>query len=171
MEKMTKKEIIEWLDDLAERARTAYIKSGDDLARKDNDCIMAAIDIIGRADEQSCEAEQGETCRTPASAFDGMAMKAVFEEAYRPTTGMSFGLAIEAAKKGHRISRAGWNGKGQYVEIAAGISYVGPDGEIVNAEHDAIGNRALAFVGTSGVQMGWLASQADMLADDWTIVS
>lgn len=71
MEKMTKKEIIEWLNDLAERARTAYIKSGDDLARKDNDCIMAAIDIIGRADEQSCEAEQGETCRTPASAFDG----------------------------------------------------------------------------------------------------
>lgn len=31
MEKMTKKEIIEWLNDLAERARTAYIKSGDDL--------------------------------------------------------------------------------------------------------------------------------------------
>lgn len=51
MEKMTKKEIIEWMNDLAERARMAYIKSGDDLARKDNDCIMAAIDIIGRADE------------------------------------------------------------------------------------------------------------------------
>ena len=30
--------------------------------------------------------------------------------------------------------------------------------------------QALAFVGTSGVQMGWLASQADMLADDWEIV-
>ncbi len=29
---------------------------------------------------------------------------------------------------------------------------------------------ALAFVGTSGVQLGWLASQADMLADDWVIV-
>ena len=103
--------------------------------------------------------------------YESWSPKAVFEEAYRPTTGMSFGLAIEAAKKGHRISRAGWNGKGQYVEIATRISYVGPDGEIVNAEHDAIGNRALAFVGTSGVQMGWLASQADMLADDWTIVS
>jgi hypothetical protein len=37
----------------------------------------------------------------------------------------------------------------------------------VNCEHDAIGNMAVAFVGTSGVQMGWLASQADMLADDW----
>lgn len=32
------------------------------------------------------------------------------------------------------------------------------------------GNRAFAFVGSSGVQMGWLASQADMLADDWHIV-
>lgn len=28
-------------------------------------------------------------------------------------------------------------------------------------------NRAIAFIGTSGVQMGWLASQADMLANDW----
>ena len=114
--------------------------------------------------------EDGYRVRYP-DGYVSWSPKAVFEEAYRPTTGMSFGLAIEAAKKGHRISRAGWNGKGQYVEIAAGISYVGPDGEIVNAEHDAIGNRALAFVGTSGVQMGWLASQADMLADDWTIVS
>lgn len=43
------------------------------------------------------------------------------------------------------------------------------DGEIINAEHDAIGNKAIAFVGTSGVQLGWLASQADMLAEDWRI--
>ena len=114
--------------------------------------------------------EDGYRVRYP-DGYVSWSPKAVFEEAYRPTTGMSFGLAIEAAKKGHRISRAGWNGKGQYVEIAAGISSVGPDGEIVNAEHDAIGHRALACVGTSGVQMGWLASQADMLADDWTIVS
>ena len=43
-------------------------------------------------------------------------------------------------------------------------------GTIVNAEHAAIGNKAIAFCGTSGVQIGWLASQADMLADDWEIV-
>ena len=42
--------------------------------------------------------------------------------------------------------------------------------EVINAKHEAIGNKALAFVGTSGVQLGWLASQADMLADDWRIV-
>lgn len=91
-------------------------------------------------------------------------------EADRPAYGMTFGMAIEAAKKGKRIARKGWNGKGQYVELAKAISYKSPTGAVVNAEHNAIGNQALAFVGTSGVQMGWLASQADMLADDWEIV-
>lgn len=41
------------------------------------------------------------------------------------------------------------------------------EGDIVNCEHEAIGSAAIAFVGTSGVQIGWLASQADMLAEDW----
>lgn len=79
----------------------------------------------------------------------------------------SFGEAIKYLKRGYKMSRKGWNGKRQYIELASSISYQAPDGEIVNAEHDAIGNRAIAFVGTSGVQLGWLASQADMLAEDW----
>lgn len=83
---------------------------------------------------------------------------------------MRFGEAIEKAKEGHKISRAGWNGKNQYVEIAKNISYVRADGTVINCNHEAIGNKALAFVGTSGVQLGWLASQADMLADDWGVV-
>ena len=58
--------------------------------------------------------------------------------------------------------------KKQYIQLAKGISYKTIRGEIINCEHDAIGNQAIAFVGTSGVQMGWLASQADMLAEDWT---
>ena len=80
---------------------------------------------------------------------------------------MTFGEAINMAKSGWKIHRKGWNGKDQYVELAANISYMNPKGEIVNVEHKAIGNKALAFVGTSGVQLGWLASQADMLAEDW----
>lgn len=96
--------------------------------------------------------------------------KEVFEEAYRPADGMPFGLAIEAAKKGKKIARAGWNGKNQFVELAYCISYKNNAAEIVNVNHCNIGNKALAFVGTSGVQLGWLASQADMLADDWYIV-
>lgn len=83
---------------------------------------------------------------------------------------MTFGEAIERAKAGQRIQRDGWNGKTQYVELATKISYVNSKGEIINAQHDAIGNQALAFVGTSGVQLGWLASQADMLASDWKVL-
>lgn len=79
----------------------------------------------------------------------------------------SFSWAIEQLKSGERVSRAGWNGKKQYIELAKNISYMNAKGEVVNAAHDAIGNQAIAFVGTSGVQLGWLASQADMLAEDW----
>jgi hypothetical protein len=83
---------------------------------------------------------------------------------------MTFGEAFAAAKRGDRIKREGWNGKDQYVELATAISYKNSRGEIVNARHDDIGSAALAFVGTRGVQLGWLASQSDMLADDWKIV-
>lgn len=81
-----------------------------------------------------------------------------------------FGDAIRYLKRGLKVARKGWNGKKQYIQLASGISYVTADGQLVNCEHDAIGNRAIAFIGTSGVRMGWLASQADMLADDWVFV-
>ena len=67
----------------------------------------------------------------------------------------SFGEAIKYLKRGMKVAR---------------ISYKTSTGVIVNCDHEAIGNMAIAFCGTSGVQMGWLASQADMLADDWKFV-
>ena len=83
---------------------------------------------------------------------------------------MDFGEAIKLLKQGKRVQREGWNGKNQYIELATNISYINANKDTINAEHIAIGNKAIAFVGTSGVQMGWLASQADMLAEDWKIV-
>lgn len=79
----------------------------------------------------------------------------------------SFGEAVKYMKRGMKVARKGWNGKNQYIELASGIGYVNPNGELINPDHEAIGNKAIAFVGTSGVQLGWLASQADMLAEDW----
>ena len=81
-----------------------------------------------------------------------------------------FGEAIKYLKRGLKVKRAGWNGKNQYIELASCISYLSPDGVVTNCDHASIGNNAIAFVGTSGVQMGWLASQADMLANDWMFV-
>ena len=89
---------------------------------------------------------------------------------HMPTEHLTFGQALEAAKRGEKIQREGWNGKEQYVQLANCISYRAPSGEVVNVEHQNIGSCALAFVGTSGVQMGWVASQADMLASDWRVV-
>lgn len=82
---------------------------------------------------------------------------------------MNFSDALNEVKNGKKISRLGWNGKNQYVELASHICYRNSDGLYINVEHDNIGNKALVFVGTSGSQMGWLASQSDMLADDWVI--
>ena len=50
-----------------------------------------------------------------ADGYESWSPKEVFEEAYRPTDCMNFGLAIEAAKKGAKITRRGWNGKGMWV--------------------------------------------------------
>lgn len=82
---------------------------------------------------------------------------------------MDFGDAIKLLKQGKKLQRKGWNGKGQYIELATNISYINANQEMINTEHEAIGNKAIAFVGTSGFQLGWLASQADMLAEDWII--
>lgn len=103
-------------------------------------------------------------------SYQSWSPKEIFEDAYRKSGEMTFGHALEALKHGEKVARTGWNGKNQYIQLATCISYKTTDGEIINAEHEAIGNKAIAFVGTSGVQLGWLASQADMLADDWMIV-
>lgn len=82
---------------------------------------------------------------------------------------MDFSEALKNLKKGKKISQIGWNGKRQYVELATNISYTDSSNNIINPNHSNIGNKCLAFVGTSGVQLGWLASQADLLAEDWII--
>lgn len=92
------------------------------------------------------------------------------EEIHLDVHTFTFGEAIRRLKVGQKVSRKGWNGKGQYIQLATGISYKLGAGKIVNCTHEDIGNKAIAFIGTSGVQMGWLASQADMLAEDWIVV-
>lgn len=129
---------------------------------------MPKIYIDGERLEVS---EYSKTYGIPGISFS---VEADYPQSHKPVrytlTGQSFGFAIEAAKAGKKIQREGWNGKNQYVQLASCISYTDPDGNVVNANHQCIGNQALAFVGTSGIQLGWLASQADMLADDWRIV-
>lgn len=83
---------------------------------------------------------------------------------------LDFGQAIQYLKQGKKLQRKGWNGKNQYIELATSISYRNNDNDIIDVFHNDIESKAIAFVGTSGIQMGWLASQADMLAEDWRLV-
>lgn len=96
----------------------------------------------------------------------------VFDRAYRPTTGLSFGMAIEALKLGQRVARAGWNGKGMFLFLIQGSNDIAKlhgygFGELVGepAFRDAI------FMKTVDNQLvPWTASQTDVLAEDWTVL-
>lgn len=83
---------------------------------------------------------------------------------------MNFGKAIEAIKDGKKVKRLGWNGQDQFIELGVNVSFERPDGTRVMSQHDAMNHSAVVFHGTSGTQVGWLASQADMLAEDWILV-
>jgi len=94
----------------------------------------------------------------------------VFEEAYRRTNGMPFGLALEALKQGYKVYRTGWNGKGMwlgYVRESNTINFIDP------YSNNLKNYRNYPYVVMKTVEdkiVPWLASQTDMLSDDWCIL-
>lgn len=86
---------------------------------------------------------------------------------------MKFGEAIELAQQGKKITREGWNGKGQFVYYQEG-SAIDPQAarnEVLRAMEGPITIRPHLDMKTvdGSIQIGWLASQTDMLAEDWTL--
>lgn len=89
---------------------------------------------------------------------------------------MDFGQALTALKLGDRVARNGWNGKGMFVAFQPGYL----DGVLANV------NTAAAFGVSEGAKVvvrpylamwtadqqivPWVASQSDLLAEDWIIV-
>jgi hypothetical protein len=80
---------------------------------------------------------------------------------------MNFGEAIAALKQGERVAREGWNGRGIFIELQT------PD------KHSKMSHPYI-FIDTTGLisdnekaprnLVPWLASQTDMLSDDWAII-
>lgn len=103
--------------------------------------------------------------------YESWSPKEVFEAAYRRADGLNFGLALEAAKLGHRIARLGWNGKGMYVFLAHGIDFnTNADLSELEDQDVEVLDCLVMRTATGSFCPGWLASQTDMLADDWRIV-
>lgn len=92
---------------------------------------------------------------------------------------LNFSDALDLLKKGAKIARLGWNGKGMWLVLVPG-SYVplNPGTPYANALNTESGAQSHVTIkahidmrtATGEMQPGWLASQADMLADDWVIV-
>ena len=99
-----------------------------------------------------------------ADGYESWSPKDVFEEAYRECEAMTFGLALECLKKGMHVCRAGWNGKGMWLELQL------PDKHSKMTLPYVFLNYPADAQNTPGARVPWLASQTDMLAEDWRIV-
>ena len=87
---------------------------------------------------------------------------------------MDFSQALIQLKASQKIARSGWNGKGMWLVLVRGSDNVTvADG---TPYHEAglgtvsIDSHIDMYTAEGTMQPGWLASQADMLANDWEIV-
>jgi len=93
---------------------------------------------------------------------------------------LSFGEAITLAKAGHKVARKGWNGKGMWISYTSGkvldlkVDDIWTDNVRVVAEENGGKVEIHPYFSmkkaNNSIQMGWLASQSDMLSRDWEIV-
>lgn len=146
-------------------------------------------DENGNDDGYLVEYQDGSGGNHPAHAgYISWSPRAQFEAAYQPISAMSYEHALVAMKAGHRVARAGWNGKGMFVWVEKG-SIDAPDFFEQPEEVDVFINGVRLELFTLGDQgtatrmphfsmraadgstvTGWTASQVDALAEDWTIV-
>lgn len=84
---------------------------------------------------------------------------------------MNFGQALAKVKEGFKISRDGWNGSGQFVYYVPEASYP-PSTDVAKEEfgHSVPYAAYLAIKSVQNVVVPWLASQTDLLAEDWYVV-
>lgn len=87
---------------------------------------------------------------------------------------MDFGDALAALKKGRRVARSGWNGRDMFLFLVPGSTFQVAEGRPM-AKHWPVGatveyHAHIDMKTAQGYVIPWLASQADLLDDDWTEV-
>lgn len=91
---------------------------------------------------------------------------------------MNFGQAIEALKAGKLVTRSGWNGRGMYLWLlpAANVKaewcrepHLKKVAEENGGSIEALGSIRM-MTADKKVLTGWLASQTDVLAEDWEVL-
>jgi len=79
---------------------------------------------------------------------------------------MDFGKALENLKNGHRVRREGWNGKGMWLLLQRPDENSKMTHPYIYIEYP-VGHAAYP----NGSLVPWLASQTDMMADDWCVLA
>jgi len=95
----------------------------------------------------------------------------VFERAYKPVDGMTFGFALECLKKGYKLARKGWNGQGMFIYWVSPGTYP-PKMPVAHEYFEGKGVPYRDYIAMKTVNdevVPWVASQTDMLAEDWRI--
>lgn len=93
-----------------------------------------------------------------------------FDNAYRASGEMNFGHAVELLKAGRRVARTGWNGKGMFLFLVPGSTFQvnRPPLLGIYAEGTSINYQPHIDMKTAqDTVVPWLASQSDVLAEDW----
>lgn len=96
-------------------------------------------------------------------------------------TGLSFGQAILALNEGKKVAREGWNGKNMFLLMNGGYEVpkddTRPDNHINQDFLESQGCISLViqkhidmWTAQKTLCVGWLASQSDMLAEDWSVI-
>jgi hypothetical protein len=84
---------------------------------------------------------------------------------------MNFGQAIEALKEGKKVGRSGWNGKGMYLYYVPALNYAAQTDVARKEFGDTVPYQAyIAMKTVQNTVVPWLASQTDILADDWVVL-
>jgi len=117
----------------------------------------------------------GQANHSDYSGYISWSPKAVFEQSYHQSGDFSFGAAVTLLKLGKKVARKGWNGKNMFLILVESTQPVITEGSPYQARAGIQGEVTIdahidMFTAGGTMQPGWLASQADMLADDWCLV-
>lgn len=85
---------------------------------------------------------------------------------------MTFGDALVMLQAGERVCRAGWNGKGMWLKLVPGGEYEISPGLLDHKAENPCNPKMLPWIGmktADGCFVPWLASQTDMLTEDWML--
>ena len=135
--------------------------------------------IVGVANDFAKRAVESNPTYKESEEQIAIALDYGHENAWRLLETMDFGDAIRALKAGHKVARKGWNGREMFLWLKPACT-IKADwckdpmlkglAEANGGTIEALGTICM-FTAQKQILSGWLASQTDMLAEDWVIVS